>query len=602
VGKTLPVVKFNPTAGGTTDWTYSSAITGYQSPALAGAIDGQFQRYRAESLDLTQWENGYGLVSGGGTVIARTIITENSSGTGTRQGGAGTKINFSATPIVGIVFMPEDFRERLDAARTIYVGVSVGAPTISIATPAVVSLTAHGLSAGDRVVFNVPRNTRSATITSANPGVVTLNNHGLVANRPVIFHSTKLLPAGLAPNTTYYVVGASITTNTFRVSATSGGAAINTTALTTTFAASTTITTSAAHNLKVGQIVQFAGTVGSGFSVATDYWVTAIGSSTTFSASATPTGSAISSSVATGGTLSSTGSHYCSTVGALPTGVTEGTTYFVQTAGLTANAFRISTSFGGADINTSGTVTGSPVYNVWTGNDANNGMTATRSGALFTVAAATAIAQTYDIGNNACTVSICQGYHADTITISNPFLVGTGSIAYQGNSANSPLASNYIIAGGMILNHPALFVNVSGLRFLGSVGGFQGTLFVGGMLDFGMSSGQVLSVQGVPGFANVQTPCIFTGAGGLCYQLASLGGTIWHNVSSSFLDVPAFTQWFSYADSNGLIQAQAAQNGSCTVASNSWNTNTGGGIYSQAVAGALLGNIAGVTTSPGWKT
>jgi hypothetical protein len=47
-----------------------------------------------------------------------------------------------------------------------------------------------------------------------------------------------------------------------------------------------------------------------------------------------------------------------STTGALPTGLTAGTTYFVIAAGLTANAFEVSTTDGGAAVNTSGTQSG----------------------------------------------------------------------------------------------------------------------------------------------------------------------------------------------------------------------------------------------------
>lgn len=70
---------------------------------------------------------------------------------------------------------------------------------------------------------------KSATVTMiiASPGVVTWNNHGRSANDPVKFTSTGVLPTGLTGGVTYYVVGASITTNTFQVSATAGGAAIN---------------------------------------------------------------------------------------------------------------------------------------------------------------------------------------------------------------------------------------------------------------------------------------------------------------------------------------------------------------------------------------
>lgn len=67
-----------------------------------------------------------------------------------------------------------------------------------------------------------------ATISIATPAVVTWNNHGRSANDPVKFTTTGALPTGLIAGTTYYVVGSSITTNTFQVSATPGGAAIAT--------------------------------------------------------------------------------------------------------------------------------------------------------------------------------------------------------------------------------------------------------------------------------------------------------------------------------------------------------------------------------------
>ena len=46
--------RFNPAAGGTTDWTYSSAVTGYQSPSAANVVNGRLYKYRAESADLSQ--------------------------------------------------------------------------------------------------------------------------------------------------------------------------------------------------------------------------------------------------------------------------------------------------------------------------------------------------------------------------------------------------------------------------------------------------------------------------------------------------------------------------------------------------------------------
>ncbi len=47
-----------------------------------------------------------------------------------------------------------------------------------------------------------------------------------------------------------------------------------------------------------------------------------------------------------------------STTGALPTGLTAGTTYFVISAGLTSNAFEVSTTDGGSAVTTTGTQSG----------------------------------------------------------------------------------------------------------------------------------------------------------------------------------------------------------------------------------------------------
>jgi hypothetical protein len=93
--------RFNPTAGGTSDWTYSSAVTGYQGPAAANIANGRLYKYRAESADLSQWEFGEGAYSTTTGVLARTIILYNSSGTN-------AKINFSTVPQVAIVALKED--------------------------------------------------------------------------------------------------------------------------------------------------------------------------------------------------------------------------------------------------------------------------------------------------------------------------------------------------------------------------------------------------------------------------------------------------------------------------------------------------------------
>lgn len=67
----------------------------------------------------------------------------------------------------------------------------------------------------------------TATVTIATPGVVSWTAHGLVAGTPILFTTTGALPTGLSPSTVYYVLAPA--TDTFTLAATVGGAAINTT-------------------------------------------------------------------------------------------------------------------------------------------------------------------------------------------------------------------------------------------------------------------------------------------------------------------------------------------------------------------------------------
>jgi hypothetical protein len=67
----------------------------------------------------------------------------------------------------------------------------------------------------------------TVTISIASPAVVSLTAHGLVAGAPFKLATTGALPTGLTAGVTYYVV--SPTTDTVQLAATVGGTAINTT-------------------------------------------------------------------------------------------------------------------------------------------------------------------------------------------------------------------------------------------------------------------------------------------------------------------------------------------------------------------------------------
>jgi hypothetical protein len=84
----------------------------------------------------------------------------------------------------------------------------------------------HQYYVRDMAATNMTYVPSAATITVATPGVVTSTAHGFAANDPVVFIGGTV-PTGLVLGTVYFVRNPA--TNTFEVSATSGGASITTT-------------------------------------------------------------------------------------------------------------------------------------------------------------------------------------------------------------------------------------------------------------------------------------------------------------------------------------------------------------------------------------
>lgn len=80
----------------------------------------------------------------------------------------------------------------------------------------------------DRTIAN-PGQSATFTVTIATPAVFTVTGHQLNAGDPFIPTTTGALPTGLTAGNTYYVLSTGLTANTFQASASPGGAAINTT-------------------------------------------------------------------------------------------------------------------------------------------------------------------------------------------------------------------------------------------------------------------------------------------------------------------------------------------------------------------------------------
>lgn len=111
---------FLATTGGTGSFVVASAVTGWQTPASAGAVNGAQYRYRAYSPDWTQWEIGTGTYTSGSTSLSRDTIVASSSG--------GSAVNFSVAPSVSITVLAAD----LDNTRAIGYSIDGGGVPISL--------------------------------------------------------------------------------------------------------------------------------------------------------------------------------------------------------------------------------------------------------------------------------------------------------------------------------------------------------------------------------------------------------------------------------------------------------------------------------------
>jgi hypothetical protein len=183
-------------------------------------------------------------------------------------------------------------RTALTQATTYYVRSTAATVTISVASPAVVSWATHGLSIGDAVVFHTPEDMfGNVAVSNATPAVVTFTNHGLVASDTFHFETSRAdLPTGVSANTKYYVLSTDLSANTFKFSATDGGAAVN--------------------SSSAGDGVHYCfrnATLPTGVTAGTVYYVIAAGfGANSFQFSATPAGAAVNTSGSTEGKITAT--------------------------------------------------------------------------------------------------------------------------------------------------------------------------------------------------------------------------------------------------------------------------------------------------------
>ncbi len=188
----------------------------------------------------------------------------------------------------------------------------------------------------------------AVTVTIASPAVFSWTGHPLVAGMKIVFATTGALPTGLTAGQTYFVISAGLTANAFEVSATPGGSAINTSGSQSGTHTGKIETTYHKHLIRRSD----TGVVDALFSLSHDR------RETVTVTIASPCVVTWVGRKAEGHGFVPGSTFKFSTTGALPTGITAGTVYYVISAGYSATTFQFSETPGGSAVNTSGSQSG----------------------------------------------------------------------------------------------------------------------------------------------------------------------------------------------------------------------------------------------------
>lgn len=235
-------VNWCATAGGTAD-----ALTLTPSPAITAVAAGQVFRFKAASTNTTACTlaisglSTIAIQSNGSALVANQI---------TANHWYEVVVDASATSCqlskIGVIKSSEVLLDDGTARASIAtvsqiqsnaVKFAAGAGTADAITatyspvPRLVDgmefyVRASGANTVTTPTFNPIGLASAVTITIASPGVVTQTAHGRYADDPVVFTTSGALPTGLTAGTVYYILAP--TTDTYTVAATPGGAAINT--------------------------------------------------------------------------------------------------------------------------------------------------------------------------------------------------------------------------------------------------------------------------------------------------------------------------------------------------------------------------------------
>ena len=121
-----------------------------------------------------------------------------------------------------------------------------------------------------------------------------------------------------------------------------------------------------------------------------------------------------------------------STTGTLPTPLIAGAVYYVVTV-LSATTFTVSLTPSGAAVNT--TSAGSPTHRVRTGNDTNDGLTSSRTGAFLTAQKAIDTVASIDMSAYSVTIQLARGRYAEGLILKS--YTGAGPVTIAGGTSTA---------------------------------------------------------------------------------------------------------------------------------------------------------------------
>jgi hypothetical protein len=289
------------------------------------------------------------------------------------------------------------------------------------------------------------------------------------------------------------------------------------------------------------------------------------------------------------------------TTGALPTGLTAGTVYYVISAGYGANSFEISTSIGGGAVNTSGTQSGTQTAQ--TGNDSNDGASAAYGHALLTIQKAVNLVSTLDTSTYSIIIQLADGYYTPSAVVTLLNLSGSGQVTIQGNNTTP---ANCIVDGGFSKQTPGTTYSIKDMllqKVFGSattaITSSYSAVLIWDNINFGSGfTYHLLAAQG--GVLNNSTAIgsSYTVSGSATYHVFAQRGSIGLYKNTTLSGTPAFTKFVYSTVLSAILSAGVVYTGSATGTRYTADFNSiiqtyGGG------ASYFPGNAAGGTATGG---